>query len=835
MLDPLHGSTPGQIYVEHARRHVLLTDGTIASVSPSGEVHVDTSISLFGRELVADRPIFEAPLVQWPLEKYPDVIPGWQTLARSNGGLVQYIDRTGKLVAHEELCTVSEHSPNGAELPVTHRWVTGLRVDHERNTVEYISHSRSVVSLAIPDPWINSRCSRIAVYPYASALRHAEASINFPGTDVERRVNHGYALCEAAMCDFLERITQSTIAAGMARVVEQVEELSANLTDEGIKALRGDDREFEAQLKEHKEFFEAVCDFKQTFHRLVSQLAYSPEENAATILAQLQGVFTNTASDAAAVFDDFSKVIRTRQAHDELTTNSLALAERIRSLYESLYGTHNPRHLEKRIELYRLEAPDDVLTRGAQLTDQATISERHRINGEFRKAMQGRGGFVTNEYTTDYLRGAIKDGATLAVLRKQDGQIKVFCLFYPSAESVGELRKIHPDLDASRKSYYDVLCCAPGVAPTDSLILNRAIFVALQHSHTEKLISINHESNEASLRAAFGMGDYPGMYTIVRTVDGITTKYLQITVPVSSRIRSLTNAGTTFTRAEHNHTITRVREEVQPSSSGSITLPSPDELSQMQSLANLFAQKGFYRLSLGVASMSEQARSDLHGLVNQGAFDGMDGLVVVGAGRLAQQHGEHWVIRDVDALSLVNEIRERNSCVTAVGMAPYNIAGPEYGSSRNVIAPDGTECSMAVLVAEQAQEISVADPTSCLVIKNPVTIPTNSTDNMDVWHVEALRAMTFARHFKDPLFVFGAGGGVIAWEIKTVAEAITNGHIPGGRIVLLKGLGGSTDRLAEDKGLQEIAEKHLKTTGKPLVTIIDVHNNPHELRDSLTY
>jgi hypothetical protein len=485
--------------------------------------------------------------------------------------------------------------------------------------------------------------------------------------------------------------------------------------------------------------------------------------------------------------------------------------------------------------LYRERAPDRLISECARIAKECELSETHRAN-DLSKALRILGGFITNEYNERYFKESIANGATLAISYNSEGAIETFALYYPAGSVPAELFTLHPELEEYSAGYYDLLCSARGASPDASVALNRAIFVTLQHSRTGSVIAINHESNEPAIRASLGMGDrIGGSSTVVRTLNGVTTKYLQISAPVSAHEREQELPGAAVTRARQNVVIQRVRERINPASWGTVSYPTPDELAQMRQLSAAYADKRFYRLSLGVASMTPEAAAKLKGLVARGFFDSLDGLVVVGAGRLAEKRADDWIIRDGDALSTVSAIRERNPRAIPVGMAPYNVAEPSHGLSQKVISPDGVEREMAVLLSEQAQQISVADHSQSLVIKNPVSIDRASEDNLDVWHVEALRAMTLAGHFSEPTFIFGAGGGVIAWEIKTVLKAITDGQLPSGRVVFLKGLGGATDKLADDPEIAQIAGEYKTNTGQDLVTIVDVDSDPQELREALPH
>jgi hypothetical protein len=230
--------------------------------------------------------------------------------------------------------------------------------------------------------------------------------------------------------------------------------------------------------------------------------------------------------------------------------------------------------------------------------------------------------------------------------------------------------------------------------------------------------------------------------------------------------------------------------------------------------------------------MNSEGTTLLRNLVAQGYLNWIDGVVVTGAGRLAEKRSGTWVLKDSGTLSVIRPLLIKDPEVTVpVGLAPVNRMAPWSSRTEKVLLHGGQEKPMAVLYAdaEASGQISVADTENLTVIKNPVSLPENYEGNLDIWHVEALRSLTLAREFKNPDFIFTAGGGVIDWEIQRVARAIMDGDLPGGRIVLLKGLGGSTDRRAANPEFVGELREYEHNSGRTALVIVDLVVEPERL------
>lgn len=251
----------------------------------------------------------------------------------------------------------------------------------------------------------------------------------------------------------------------------------------------------------------------------------------------------------------------------------------------------------------------------------------------------------------------------------------------------------------------------------------------------------------------------------------------------------------------------------------------------MRALVAEHGEKPFARLSWGVESLNSEGVLLLQDLTTRGYFDWIGGVVVMGVGRLAEKRSDIWILKDSGTFSVMRPVLKNSDSVVPVGLAPMNRKASWSGRTEEVLLQGHDVMRMAVLYAEaeDSGQISVADTENLTVIWNPVNIPENYEGNIGIWHVEALRALTLAREFSKPDFIFAAGGGIIDWEIQRVARAIVSGELLDGRIVLLTGLGGATDRRAADANLVAELREYEQVSKKSALVIVDLVNNPEAL------
>lgn len=839
-LRPLKEMSAGTIVEGESGRHLVLSNREVLTLARRGGGNIANNplvpadaITIFGESGRISHTVFEARFSQRVLDEYPDTVPGWTSL--QYGGLLQYFNERGEMVAHEELLSVSSRLPDGAALPTTERWVEALRVNHETREVSYVAGSRNSVSLSIPDGWIHAKCSRIGVYPCVAGPHERVQTSLFPSGSVERRLDGETARCETALADIVSRMTDAVARAGMMRARFDIARLADERSEESIKALRGDDPSFEQMLTDHKRFFERTAELRESFGLFVSRVSLADITNKEVVLARIEAALKDRSRDPGQVLEELLMEMRKCQSESALVTMCAQSVSDIKSLYDELtrgqelWTTANP------IDIHRGSAPDDVLAECALIAKGAELPSDALGSDSLAKQFSGGGGLVTNEYTPEYIQRSLSHGAILAVSRTSAGDIEAFSLFYGPGNAPASLVKLHPALKDPTQAYFDLLCCKQGASPTASLAINRAFFVLMQHSATEKFVAITHQNNEPAIRSSFGSGNFINVAgKVIRTINGITTAYLVFDIPVSARARATFMRGAPLDRSTQNQVVKTVRAQVVPSGPGSLQVPTPDELSQMRALSASYGDKTLYRFSLGVASMSSEAKSIVESLIEGGVFDDLDSVLVYGAGRLAERKGDSWVIRGGDPASVAEKVSRRNRGVVPVGLAPYNANERSHGTTQSVVTLDGAIAEMAVLGGEgrEAGELSVADHSRGAVIKNPVAIDPGRDGNLGVWHVEAMRAMTMANYFERKAFVFGAGGGVIAWEINAVIDAIERGSMPTARVVLMSGLGGSTDKLATDPGLASRAAAYEERTGQKLFTVVSV-GEPERVKEAL--
>lgn len=825
----------GQIIYGNSGRHLVLSNSDVLTHSIGRENDkpiVMGAMGLFGESGSFGPTVFEAPFTQRLLGQYPDAVPGWNSL--KHGGLLQYFNERGVMIAHEELLSVSTRRPDDTALSTTDRWVEALRVNHQTREVSYVTGPRNVVSLAIPDGWIHASCSRIAVYPRVEGPREQSQTHLFPSGDIERRLDGDTARCEIALADVLGRMTEKVIRAGMTRARLDIETLAENVTAESIKALKGDDPSFERMLSDHKSLFERTTALRELFGLFVSRVSLSEITNKEAVLARVEATLSDRTRDPSDVLGDLFDELRTIGSEPNLGDACAQSVFEVRFLFNEL--TRNGEGLTAApIDVYRGSASDAVLAECARLAKDVELPPDALADGPQGKHFKGGGGLVTNEYTPEYLRRSLAHGAILTVSKTHADDIEAFSLFYAAGDTPADLVQLHPSLKYPTQAYFDLLCCRRGASPTASLAINRANLVLMQHSATEKFVAITHQNNEPAIRSSLGVGNYINSSArVIRTIKGATTGYLEFDIPVSARARAVFLQGAPLDRGSQNLVVKSVRAQVVPSGPGALQVPTPDELSQMRALSESYGDKTLYRISLGVASMSPEAKVVVDGMIEQGVFDNLDGVLVYGAGRLAERKVDSWVIRDGDPASVVAKVARRNREIVPVGLAPYNANEGSRGMVQPVVTTDGSIAEMAVLQADgrEAGELSVADHSQGFVIKNPVAIDSPRDGNLSVWHVEAMRAMTLASYFNRNTFVFGAGGGVIAWEIKTVIEAIENDKLPSAQVVLISGLGGSTDKLAADPELASRAATYKLKQGKDLFTVVSARE-PESVKNAL--
>ena len=87
--------------------------------------------------------------------------------------------------------------------------------------------------------------------------------------------------------------------------------------------------------------------------------------------------------------------------------------------------------------------------------------------------------------------------------------------------------------------------------------------------------------------------------------------------------------------------------------------------------------------------------------------------------------------------------------------------------------------------------------------------------------------------FADQTTIFASGGGTIRWEIEMLAEAAATEPHSRQKIVLLKGLGGSTDKLANDENWIAAQRAKERELGRQFLFIIDADQEPDEVRKEL--
>jgi hypothetical protein len=833
---PLNEIKAGTIVEGESGRHLVLSNRQVLTLGPrvgtNPPIPAD-AISLFGESGSVSHTVFEAPFSQRVLDDYPDTVPGWNSL--QHGGLLQYFNERGEMVAHEELLSVAARLPDGSALPTTERWIEALRVNHKTHEVSYVTASRNIVSLAIPEGWIHAKCSRIAVYPCVAGPHEANQTRLFPSGDVERRLDGDTVRCETALADVVSRMTDIVARAGMMRARHDIARLADEPSEESIRALKGDDPNFERMLSDHKRFFDRTAELRESFGLFVSRVSLSDITNKEVILARIEAVLNDRTRDLGEALEGLLTEMRAHESQSALVNVCAQSVSDIKSLYDELARNQERWSSANPIDIHQGSAPDELLVECARIAKDAELPPDALARDSLAKQFSGGGGLVTNEYTAEYLQRSLSHGAILTVSRTHTGEIEAFSLFYGAGDAPANLVKLHPGLKDPTEAYFDLLCCKRGASPTASLAINRANLVLMQHSATEKFVTITHQNNEPAIRSSLGVGNFINSSgKVIRTIKGSTTAYLVFDIPVSARARATFMRGAPLDRGAQNRVVKSVRAQVVPSGPGLLKVPTPDELSQMRALSVSYGDKTLYRVSLGVASMSPEAKAVVENLIESGVFDDLDGVLVYGAGRLAERRGDSWVIRGGDPASVAAEVSRRNRNIVPVGLAPYNANERAYGTAQPVVTVDGAIAEMAVLQGDgrEAGELSVADHSRGLVIKNPVAIDPARDGNLDVWHVEAMRAMTLANYFERKTFVFGAGGSVVAWELNTALDAIEKGSMPNARVVLMSGLGGATDKLAADPELVNRAGAYEARTGRKLFTVVSVQE-PAQVKEAL--
>jgi hypothetical protein len=117
----------GRIIDGDSGRYLVLSNREVLTLGigrGNNQPSVMSAMSLFGESGSLAHSVFEAPFTQRLLGQYPDAVPGWNSL--KHGGLLQYFNERGVMIAHEELLSVSARRPDYTALPTTDRWVEAL-------------------------------------------------------------------------------------------------------------------------------------------------------------------------------------------------------------------------------------------------------------------------------------------------------------------------------------------------------------------------------------------------------------------------------------------------------------------------------------------------------------------------------------------------------------------------------------------------------------------------------------------------------------------------------------------------------------------------------------
>jgi hypothetical protein len=547
-----------------------------------------------------------------------------------------------------------------------------------------------VLSLSIPESWISAEASRIAVFPFS---REVAESNELPNSRIERREEWESSLCEAALAAVSKDIVELVLKTGGDRILVEVEKMAERRSEADIAALRGNDPSFEQDLALHKQLHGEQKALAELFHLFSSKLLLR-EPTSELILKDLARGLQDNSLTPVEKLKTFRKALHSLARSDELTLQLLASTERVITLAVELSAPVTGQRGGMEVTVFKNDVPQEVLEQCAAIADSFTKNPDGIHSSDPKTHLNKGGGLITNEYTVEYFRSKLEEGARLVVTSNAEPAVRAYALYYPPEAVPQEIYDLHPAPARSEYGYYDILCAAPFATPTATLAANRRLLLDLQYSETRYLRAIIHESNHPGLKTTFGLGNQiSAQRRIVRTLPELgDTVYYEVDFPISPESRSTYLKSANFDRRIQTSAITSLSSRSPSDVEHALLHPSPQERQQMSALVREHGDKPFRRLSWGVESMNSEGTTLLRNLVAQGYLNWIDGVVVTGAGRLAEKRSGTWVLKDSGTLSVIRPLLIKDPEVTVpVGLAPVNRMAPWSSRTEKVLLHGGQE------------------------------------------------------------------------------------------------------------------------------------------------
>jgi hypothetical protein len=801
-FDPLHAFANGQIVEAAGNRLAIITD-----LGPKRSL-IGIDAKLYPMMALAGVPIQEIGIVgeiglrAQKLALTPEVIPAWTALELA-GGIVRYKNSHGQIVKQREILKLEQaRDEEGHELPLPlFRYVHAIDSNPDRGYIQLVRRTMSVEELIFPPADI-ANATQVEVFPYLDT--HATKA-DLPPAKVDWNQ-------PSRLSRFLEPIRQafeSTIEVakmtGIQLAVQQVQHLSDNLNEQNLHALTVLDVNFEQLLKEQRKLSETLDEMREVALAFVQDIAlvYPQEllqlsseiQNRAIIDDSMRGIGQLVAS----ISGSFSRIGEPREL--------LGLVEALERRYleiSNLLPTQPLHNARFEVVVHRgYENADAIAETCAEIVSPQVVpietGER-----ELYSQYKSKGGISSDRYTAAYFETALSIGGEILELRDKLKDVIVgFALHYPPEAVTDQLSSLHPILNNNHHGYYGPVSMKEGAAPeTGSLMVLRAALISQQYSNTDAMVAIIHQYNEASMKSALRDRFEPVLaddaHVISKQVgNGLESQLYPWKVAVNPAIREPLES---LVLRDKRQRLGLVRE-IQ-SQGGGFLHPTQEEFRKMKWVAQLFPESTFFRFSLGVASMTETAQADLRYLVEQGTFDGLKGVFCLASTREATYTEAGWHLNERGPYQMMEYLRGRFDPESyCLGIAVSDGRDRNFGKTIEVLLPDGNrpEFPISFTETEDGTKVTVIDRRKFSVVNSPITFPDKYQGNLGIFHLEQLRAEEFAGLFKRRVFIYGAGGGVNAWDIERLTKKIDeNLSDRSTTVLLITGLGGSPDRLTGD-------------------------------------
>lgn len=843
-LDPTKDITMGSVLIHNNERFVIIDNaGTrrLVTMRNSEPVLLPTT-HLIGKTFhsAGARSTF---LIPRSFASLPDSPPGWNTLR--NGGLLCYYDFAGKLIAHEEVLSVRPaYGADGEQLDYTHQAVRSIRWDHEHDAAMLTDSIRSELSLAIPGG-ILPGAYRVDVYGAEEGEPHTPKALTSSFAQRRERTPMGQAQHDFGR--ILDEMSIDLNLNGREIIQHRIERLAAGTIAEDLLKLRGPDEDFEAVLRAIRENSLAARSARQDFLALCSAAQFSGEQGEFTLSSLRTLLSTPTYLHDPTPPLEAIRYLRHRVSSLISGPGSLlhdpgqALIRDL-DVIEKTAGTIAAPNISRDRSPLRVSLLEPGFTPGlekcAELAENSTLD--HGLLNDIKKlrwAMQQHGGFIDNDLLYDYLLEHVEHHrARIFTVTQEDGpnsHLAGFSMYYPAGSIPRYYQELVPALRDSDSGYLAGVCVAPSADPTTSILLNRIVLADLQQSDTKNLYALICALNLPSLRSAYTHTYEPtgDERILLKLPNGEEVPFVTMRMPVSPELR----------QAHHEIPRKIARQQIErihtaASADLGFLEPTLEENFQMQAVRDMKGDVPFTRFSIGVGSLTPDMQHLFCELIDEGTFAGMKGVVTWGPSCVARRRADEWVKQETGGHSALTRIAEQLSPEAAfVGIATMDRGDPNCGKLTSVLYPDGTRREYAVAHTDTSDGsvVSLVDTSVGQVIRAPVTIPANYSGNLGVWHVEGLRAESFANRFTNSATFFASGGGVIHWEIMHLLEQLEQTPSNGKKLVLLGGLGGATDLIAADA---KLVQKHIAAgaaRGEPYLYIFNVNTDRAALKEFL--